>query len=105
MGHPPLANFEALRGIQERLEQQNIIKLEDVSSWDENGNWLSWLFPKAPNHLQNQQNMLKDELVDSAPIHKQGSDSWGWGNTGIYTVAIGFRYLQSQRETNQPTIF
>ena len=105
MGHPPLANYEDLKDIHEWLSQHGVLRLEDISIWDEIGNWQSWAFPRVPEHLQSQQNILRVELTDSAVVHKQALDSWGWGNIETYSATQGFMYLQSQHETNQLETF
>ena len=32
------------------LVNKGIIKLSDITSWDNNGNWDAWTFPKVPEH-------------------------------------------------------
>jgi hypothetical protein len=85
------------------LTQHGINKLVDISSWDASGNWRSWVFPRIPEHLQNQNNLLLVALTGLAPVHLLSTEKWGWGKTRIYTAVQGFTSLQSHQVSIQST--
>ena len=41
------------------------------------------------------QTILIDALAGLAPVHRSSNDKWGWGSTGVYTVAHGMSAIHS----------
>ena len=81
------------------LMNKGIIRLADITSWDVNGNWNAWSLPLMTKHdLPNysaHQNLLLNRLMGLTPIYRTRKDSWGWGIFGVYSIANGFKQLQS----------
>jgi hypothetical protein len=95
MGHPPLEKFEEINKICEWLTQRDLIGLEEISSWDASGNWMAWEITEIPVYLQPEKTLLIKSLSYLALVHLRASDTWGWGKTGRYIVAQGYKSLQS----------
>jgi hypothetical protein len=49
--------------------------------------------------------MLVDLLEDVAPVNRTMKDSWGWGQTGVYTTIAGYIVLQASRNNSQTSAF
>ena len=83
------------------LMNKGIIKLADITSWDVNGNWNAWSLPSMTKHYlpkySAHQNLLLNRLMGLAPIHRTCKESWGWGIFGFYSIANGFKQLQSMQ--------
>lgn len=77
MGHPPLAEVNEISELRAWLHVKGIRKIEDISEWDSHGNWQWWKFPRTPEYLQMQLEILFEAISDFAPVHKEEEDSWG----------------------------
>jgi hypothetical protein len=51
MGIAPLSELDGLKEIQVWLSRRNIIKIADISVWDDSGRWQSWDLPDVPNQM------------------------------------------------------
>ena len=40
-----------------------------------------------------------------APIHLSCKDTWGWGSSGVYSAASGFKAIQTSSQTSLPPSF
>jgi hypothetical protein len=49
--------------------------------------------------------VLEDLLEEAASVNRTMKDRWGWGQTGIYTTAAGYRALQAARNNSQTPAF
>ena len=90
MGHPPLDESNDFTELRDWLKEKGIRKIDDISEWDTNGNWLQWNLPRPPEHLYTQLASFKNAISDYAPVHKDEEDHWGWGKTGVYTAKQGY---------------
>ena len=77
MGHQPLKQKAEIVEIRAWLRARGIKKIEDITEWDNKGNWLRWKWPRIPEQLKNQFVVLNDEIVDFTPIHIDEEDTWG----------------------------
>eukprot|EP00253_Pinus_taeda_P009325 PITA_09325 len=102
MGHPPLSDINEITDLRVWLRSKGIRKIEDIAEWDNKGNWQSWTLPNIPAHLKNQLNYFIDEITDFTPVHKDEEDSWGWGQTGVYTAKQGYLQMQSKKDSLHP---
>jgi len=93
MGKEPLAENENIAELKDWLERAGINNLYDLSKWDQRGEWAGWDFHGIPTHLALQQSTLEDLLEDAAPVNRSMKDRWGWGKTGVYTIAEGYSLL------------
>jgi hypothetical protein len=87
------------------MERAGVNSLYDLSKWDQRGDWAGWDFHGVPARLSLQQSMLEDLLEDAAPVNRTMKDRWGWGQTGVYTTAAGYRALQASRNSSQTPAF
>eukprot|EP00253_Pinus_taeda_P017122 PITA_17122 len=88
--------------LRDWLRSRGIRKIEDIAEWDEEGNWKRWTLPNTPAHLKNQLNFFIDEITDFTPVHKDEEDSWGWGQTGVYSAKQGYLQMQSKKDSVHP---
>jgi ribonuclease HI len=102
MGHHPLSEINEIAELRVWLRARGIRKIEDIVEWEEDGNWKGWNLPNIPEHLQVQLNLFKAEIADFAPVHKNEEDTWGWGQTGVYTAKQGYLQMQSKKDTVHP---
>lgn len=102
MGHPPLAEVKEMDEIIAWLIEKGIWKLEDISDWDNNGNWQCWKFPRIPYCMKLQFETLIEAITDFALVHKDENDSWGWGIFGAYSAAQGYFQMQSRKDSIHP---
>eukprot|EP00253_Pinus_taeda_P031968 PITA_31968 len=102
MGHPPLFENNEIAGIRAWLRSRGIRKIEDLVEWDEDDNWKCWNLPNIPEHLIEQLNLFIAEIADFAPVHKNEEDSWGWGQTGVYSAKQGYIQMQSKKDSVHP---
>eukprot|EP00253_Pinus_taeda_P002669 PITA_02669 len=102
MGHPPLSEKNEIAGIRAWLRSRGIRKIEDIVEWDEDGNWKCWKLPNIPEQLIEQSNLLIVEIADFAPVHKNEEDSWGWGQTGVYSAKQGYLQMQGKKDSAHP---
>ena len=58
-----------------------------------------------PARFSHQQALLVDLLDDAAPVCRSKKDSWGWGQSGVYTTAAGYNALQDIRNGSQTKEF
>eukprot|EP00253_Pinus_taeda_P016670 PITA_16670 len=77
----------------------------DISNWDHRYEWTGWAIPDPPAHLQTQINSFLDLLEDVAPIHRSMKDRWGWGHTGEYTTAEGYKAYQTTGNNKHSAAF
>ena len=96
-GNAPLNSDLSLTEIKLWLVNKGLLRLSDIISWDSNGNWVAWTFPKllerAHPILLAQQILLLNKLSGLAPIHLSCKDVWGWGSSGNYTAIHGFQVM------------
>ena len=97
-GNTPLNSDLSLTEIKLWLVNKGLLRLSDITSWESNGNWAAWAFPdpleRGHPNLLIQQNSLMNKLSGLAPIHLSCKDVWGWGSSGNYTTAHGFKVMQ-----------
>jgi ribonuclease HI/exonuclease III len=105
MGREPLAENEDITDLRDWLQRAGVNRLYDLSKWDEHGDWAGWDFHGVPARLSQQLSTLEDMLEDAAPVNRTMKDSWGWGQTGVYTMAEGYRNLQASRNNSQTPAF
>ena len=105
MGRQPLAENADITEPRDWLERAGVNKLYDLSKWDQRGDWAGWDFHGVPPRLSQQQSVLEVLLKEVAPVNRTMKDRWGWGQTGIYTTAEGYRALQAARNSSQTTSF
>eukprot|EP00253_Pinus_taeda_P020773 PITA_20773 len=84
------------------LRSRGIRKIEDIMEWDDDDNWKSWNLPNIPEHLNDQLNLLTAEIADFTPVHKDEEDTWGWGQTGVYSAKQGYLQMQSKKDSVHP---
>eukprot|EP00253_Pinus_taeda_P024453 PITA_24453 len=102
MGHPLLSEKNEIAGIRAWLRARRIRKIEDIVEWDEDGKWKCWKLPNIPEQFIEQLNLLKDEIADFAPVHMEEEDSWGWGQTGVYSAKQGYLHMQGNKDSVHP---
>jgi hypothetical protein len=100
-----LAENVDIADLRDWLERAGVNRLYDLSKWDQHGDWEGWDFHGVPPRLSQQQSMLEDLLEDAAPVNRTMKDRWGWGQTGVYTTAAGYRALQTSRNSSQTPTF
>eukprot|EP00253_Pinus_taeda_P015281 PITA_15281 len=105
MNRPPLSSHAEIRDIRKWLYDAGIRKLNDISEWDSRGNWVDWVLPPVPVHLQHQTETLKSLLLNAAPVHRSIADRWGWGDTGFYTPSLGYSALQTKKDSMRTPSF
>jgi exonuclease III len=105
MGREPLAENDEIADLRDWLERAGVIRLYDLSKWDHRGDWAGWDFHGVPPRLSQQQSILVDLLEDVAPVNRTTKDRWGWGQTGVYTSAAGYRALQASRNISHTPAF
>eukprot|EP00253_Pinus_taeda_P003797 PITA_03797 len=102
MGHRPLAENQEITEVRVWLQSKGIKKIEDISSWDRKGNWQRWTFPRIPDPLNAQLDVLQASISDFAPVHTEEEDVWGWGKTGVYTASQRYYQMQSKEDSPHP---
>eukprot|EP00253_Pinus_taeda_P023772 PITA_23772 len=102
MGHPPLSEINEISELRVWLRARGIRKIEDIVEWDDDGNWKSWILPIIPEHLNDQLNPFTAEIADFAPVHKNEEDTWGWGQTRVYSAKQGYLQMQSKKDLVHP---
>jgi hypothetical protein len=105
MGREPLAENGEISDLRKWLERAGVYTLYDLSKWDHRGDWAGWDFLGVPPRLSQQQSTLVDLLEEAAPVNRFIKDRWGWGKTGVYTTAAGYRALQATRNISHPPAF
>eukprot|EP00253_Pinus_taeda_P033411 PITA_33411 len=105
MNRPPLSSHAEIRDIRKWLHDARIRNLNDISEWDNKGNWVDWVLPPVPVHLQHQTEPLKSLLLNTAPVHRSIADRWGWGDTGFYTPSLGYSALQTKKDSMRTPSF
>eukprot|EP00253_Pinus_taeda_P027195 PITA_27195 len=100
MGRNALIHNEEIAGLRDWLTAAGKTRLSDISKWDLNGDWVDWAIPAPPAHLQQQKLILVNLLIDAAPIHSSIQDRWGWGRSGEYTAAEGYKAYQTTGNSN-----
>ena len=72
-------------------------RLVDISSWDRDGNWVTWEFHALPSRadplIHAQFNVLLNNLNGFDPINSSCENAWGWGSSGVYMAALGYKSL------------
>jgi ribonuclease HI len=102
MGHHPLSEINEIADLRVWLRARGIRKIEDIVEWEEDGNWKGWNLPNIPEHLKDQLNLFTAEIADFAPVHKNEEDTWGWGQTGVYSAKQGYLQMQSKKDSVHP---
>eukprot|EP00253_Pinus_taeda_P024699 PITA_24699 len=105
MGKDPLAEREDIAELRNWLERAGVNKVYDLASWDERGEWLKRDFHGVPERLKDQQIQLENLLEDATPDSRFKKDRWGWGKSGIYTSAEGYKCLQGKRISHHTPAF
>jgi hypothetical protein len=105
MGREPLVENAEIADLREWLERAGVNRVYDLSKWDHRGDWAGWDFHGVPPRLDQQQSILVDLLEDAAPANRAIKDRWGWGQSGIYTSAAGYRALQASKNSSHPPAF
>eukprot|EP00253_Pinus_taeda_P004292 PITA_04292 len=100
MGRNALIHNEEIAGIRDWLIAAGKTRLFDISDWDQRGDWVGWAIPAPPDHLQQQKKKIMTLLIDAAPIHRSMQDRWGWGRSGEYTAAEGYKAFQASGNSN-----
>ena len=95
LGNPPLSFVNEFFEIKLWMSNKGLLRLADICSWDDAGNWVDWKFPEMPERLISEQSNLIKVLSGLAPIHCASKDKWGWGSSGVYYVGHGFSAIQS----------
>eukprot|EP00253_Pinus_taeda_P033982 PITA_33982 len=86
-------------------QQAGVNTIYALSNWDHRGDWAGWDFRGVPARLSLEQTLLEDLLEEAAPINRSMKDSSGWGQSGVYTTAAGYRALQASRNSRQTPAF
>eukprot|EP00253_Pinus_taeda_P028787 PITA_28787 len=47
-------------------------------------------------------NLFSVEIADFALVHKNEEDTWGWGQTGVYSAKQGYLQMQSKKDSVHP---
>eukprot|EP00253_Pinus_taeda_P023626 PITA_23626 len=105
MGCNALMNNDEIAELRDWLEIKGKHSIYDISNWDQRNEWSGWAIPDPPAHLQIQKNTFLDLLEAAAPIHRSMKDRWGWGHTGDYTTAAGYRAYQITENNKQRAAF
>eukprot|EP00253_Pinus_taeda_P005951 PITA_05951 len=105
MGKDLLAEREDIAELRNWLERAGVNRVYDLASWDERGEWLKWDFHGVPECLKDQQIQLENLLEDATPDSRFKKDRWGWGKSGIYTSAEGYKSLQGKRISHHTPAF
>ena len=105
MKNAPLADHADISELRSWLERAGVKSLYELSKWNQRGEWEGWDLHGVPNRLAYQQSQLEDLLEDAAPVHRATKDSWGWGQTGVYTTAAGYSALQGSRNCSHTPAF
>jgi hypothetical protein len=105
MGREPLAKNMDIIDLRDWMERAGVNILYDLSKWDQHGDWAGWDFHGVLARLSLQQSMLIDLLEDAALVNRTMKDSWGWGQTGVYTIAARYKVLQASRNSSQTLAF
>lgn len=100
MGNAPLQENREIAEIKDWLERAGVKRIFELPKWNHRGDWEGWDFHGVPDRLSHQQAQLEDLLDEAAPVHKAARDCWGWGPTGLYSTALGYRELQGNRNSN-----
>lgn len=94
MGRDAIKENEEIAGLIEWLTATGKTSLFDISEWDQQGDWAGWAIPAPPAHLLHQMNIFMQQLEEVAPIHRAMTDRWGWGHSGVYSAAEGYKAFQ-----------
>eukprot|EP00253_Pinus_taeda_P005179 PITA_05179 len=105
MGKDLLVEREDITELRNWLERAGVNRVYDLASWDERGEWLKWDFHGVPERLKDQQIQLENLLEDATPDNRLKKDRWGWGKSGIYTSAEGYKSLQGKRISHHTPAF
>eukprot|EP00253_Pinus_taeda_P007380 PITA_07380 len=105
MGRNSLIDNEEIAGIRDWLIAAGKLRLFDISDWDQRGDCAGWAIPAPPVHLQQQLKIFMNLIDDAAPIHRSMQDRWGWGLSGEYTAAEGYKTCQTAGNSNHSPAF
>ena len=94
-GKPPLSNANKLTEIQNWAINKGLLCLADICSWDRDGNWVGWSLPDLPAIFNSQKTLLFTTLSGLALVHLSQQDCWGWGLDGFYSIAKGYKALNT----------
>lgn len=100
-----MAENDEIAELRDWLERAGINSIYDLSISDSHGDWAGWDLHGVPARLSDQQNQLEDLLKDVAPVNRYMRDNWGWGLTGVYASAEGYRALQGSKNSIHPATF
>ena len=96
MGNAPIEENRNITELKMWLERAGINRLSELAKWNARGEWEGWDFYGVPDRLKQQQSLLEEQLEDAAPVHKATRDSWGWGPSGVYSTAMGYKVMQGK---------
>ena len=79
MHNPLLKDKECLQGIKYQIRSEGILKLHDLSSWSENGDYRNWKSLNVYIPLRDEFIFLLLELNGKYLMNKKDKEHRGWG--------------------------
>ena len=104
MGKLPLSYNDSLSEIKDWLSNKGFLRLAYICSWDISRNWVGCSFPEIPDYLIPQQSLLVLSLTSCAPVNCFLKYGWGWGSTGNYSAALGFKAIHLTLDSKIPPV-
>ena len=71
---PPLSSVPQLSEFMNWSKNKGLLHLADICIWDNEGNWVGWIFPDLPSHFNPQKIVLVSFLSGLAPVHRSQKD-------------------------------
>ena len=91
--------------LKDDMQRRNLITLWDISDWNLDDSWKSWVIP-CPIQLESVKEQLLINLKGKSPESRKDKDSRGWGdNFGSYSTSAGYKLLSNPRNTENPAIW
>ena len=90
LGNSPLSSDNSFSEIKLWMTNKGLLWLADICSWDAEGNWVDWKFPKTPDRLILDQTKLIKSLSGLSPVYFSLKDKWGLGAFRVYSVGHGY---------------
>ena len=89
MNSPHLADIQSLHSLRAWMENVCLNTLWDISCWD-NSRWSGWKRLQVPLEIMIACDSLLALLHGKAPIHTRRLDKRGCGQSGSYSMALGY---------------